>query len=53
MRILPDINALAIQLIDDHPVHPYIADHLVPSQEGTDTLLLCGSLPLRLQWVLV
>ena len=39
MRILPDINALAIQLIDDHPGRPYIADHLVPALEGTDTLL--------------
>lgn len=52
MRVLPDINALAIQLIDDHPGHPYIADHLVPALEGTDTLLLFGYLPLRVQWVL-
>jgi len=52
VRILPDINALSIQLIADHPGHPYIAEHLVPALEGTDTLLLFGYLPLRVQWVL-
>jgi predicted nucleic acid-binding protein len=52
MRVLPDINALSIQLIDDHPGHPYIAEELVPALEGTDTLLLFGYLPLRVQWVL-
>jgi predicted nucleic acid-binding protein len=52
MRILPDINALAIQLVDDHPGHPYVADHLVPALNGEETLLLFGYLPLRVQWVL-
>ena len=52
MRILPDLNALVIQLIDDHPGHPYIAEHLVPALQGADTLLLFGYLPLRVQWVL-
>lgn len=52
MRVLPDLNALAIQLIDDHPGHPYIADHLVPALEGEHTLLMFGYLPLRVQWVL-
>ncbi|MFC4543268.1 type II toxin-antitoxin system VapC family toxin [Halosolutus amylolyticus] len=52
MRVLPDLNALAIQLIDDHPGHPYIADHLVPALQGERTLLMFGYLPLRVQWVL-
>ncbi len=52
MRILPDLNALSIQLIDDHPGHPYIADHLVPALRGEHTLLMFGYLPLRVQWVL-
>ena len=52
MRILPDINALAIQLVDDHPGHPYVAEELVPALRGERTLLMFGYLPLRVQWVL-
>lgn len=52
MRIFPDINALAIQLIDDHPGHPYVAEELVPALDGGHTLLMFGYLPLRVQWVL-
>lgn len=52
MRVLPDINALAIQLIDDHPGHPYVSEQLVPALEGDHTLLMFGYLPLRVQWVL-
>jgi predicted nucleic acid-binding protein len=52
MRLLPDVNALAIQLIDDHPGHPYVAECLVPALEGEHTLVLFGYLPLRVQWVL-
>ncbi|MEY7849852.1 type II toxin-antitoxin system VapC family toxin [Natrarchaeobius sp. A-rgal3] len=52
MRILPDLNALSIQLIDDHPGHPYVAEHLVPALRGEPTLLMFGYLPLRVQWVL-
>lgn len=52
MRILPDLNALSIQLIDDHPGHPYVADRLVPALRGEHTLLMFGYLPLRVQWVL-
>lgn len=51
-RILPDLNALSIQLVDDHPGHPYIAEHIVPAITGTDTLLVFGYLPLRVQWIL-
>lgn len=52
MRILPDINALAIQLIDDHPGHRYVDEQLAPALQGDHTLLMFGYLPLRVQWVL-
>ena len=52
MRLLPDINALAIQLIEDHPGHSYVAEQLVPALRGEHTLLMFGYLPLRVQWVL-
>jgi predicted nucleic acid-binding protein len=51
-RILPDINVLAIQLVEDHPGHPYVADELVPALDGADALVVFGYLPLRVQWVL-
>ncbi|AKH97387.1 type II toxin-antitoxin system VapC family toxin [Halanaeroarchaeum sulfurireducens] len=52
MRLLPDVNALAIQLVADHPGHQYVTDQLVPALRGEDTLLVFGYLPLRVQWVL-
>ena len=52
MRFLPDLNALSIQLIDDHPGHPYVAERLAPALQGEHTLLMFGYLPLRVQWVL-
>lgn len=52
MRVLPDVNALAIQLVEDHPGHQYVANELVPALQGEHTLLLFGYLPLRVQWVL-
>lgn len=52
MRILPDLNALSIQLVDDHPGHSYVADRLVPALRGQHTLLMFGYLPLRVQWML-
>jgi len=51
-RVLPDLNALSIQLVDDHPGHPYVADELVPALRGEDTLLVFGYLPIRVQWIL-
>ena len=51
-RLLADVNALAIQLVDDHPGHRYVAETLVPALSGTDTLITFGYLPLRVQWVL-
>lgn len=52
MRILPDVNALSIQLIEDHPGHPYVAERLGPALRGEHTLLSFGYLPLGVQWVL-
>ena len=52
MRILPDINALAIQLVDDHPGHPYVTELLVPALVGEHMRLEFDFLPLRVQWVL-
>jgi len=51
-RILPDLNALSIQLVENHPGYPYVADELVPALTGEDTLLVFGYLPLRVQWIL-
>jgi predicted nucleic acid-binding protein len=51
-RILPDLDALSIQLVDDHPGHPYVAEALVPALTGSDTLVAFGYLLLRVQWVL-
>ncbi|MFD1589439.1 type II toxin-antitoxin system VapC family toxin [Halorientalis brevis] len=52
MRLLPDLNALSIQLIDDHPGHQYVAEEVSPALQGEHTLLMFGYLPLRVQWVL-
>jgi predicted nucleic acid-binding protein len=52
MRVLPDLNAISIQLVEDHPGHEYIANELVPALRGEHTLLMFGYLPLRVQWVL-
>jgi hypothetical protein len=52
MRILPDLNAVAIQLIEDHPGHEYIANEIVPALRGEETFLMFGYLPLRVQWLL-
>lgn len=51
-RVLADVNALAIQLVEDHPGHRYVSDALVPALTGEATLLTFGYLPLRVQWVL-
>jgi predicted nucleic acid-binding protein len=51
-RVLPDLNALSIQLVDDHPGHAYVADELVPALTGEDALLVFGYLPIRVQWIL-
>ncbi len=51
-RVLPDVNAVAIQLVEDHPGYPSVAEKLTPALLGEDTLLAFGHLPLRVQHVL-
>lgn len=51
-RVLPDLNALSIQLVDDHPGHSYVSEELRPALVGGDSLFVFGYLPLRIQWVL-
>ncbi|WP_336001433.1 type II toxin-antitoxin system VapC family toxin [Halorientalis halophila] len=51
-RVLPDLNVLSIQLVEDHPGHSYVANELVPTLRGQNQLLMFGYLPLRVQWVL-
>lgn len=51
-RILADLNALAIQLVDDHPGHPYVSEIVYSTLTGADTLVVFGYQPLRVQWVL-
>lgn len=51
-RVLPDVNALAIQLVDDHPGHASVTPELSPALRGEETLLMFGYLPLRVQWIL-
>ena len=51
-RILADVNALSVQLVDDHPGHPYMSEALAPALTGPDTLVVFGYLPLRIQWIL-
>lgn len=51
-RVLADVNALAIQLVEDHPGYPSVTEALTPALLGEDTLLAFGHLPLRVQHVL-
>lgn len=51
-RLLPDVNALAILLVEDHPGYEFVAPELASALSGADTLLVFGYLPLRVQWVL-
>ena len=51
-RVLVDVNALAIYLVEDHPGHPYIEKELEPGLEGKRELLIFDYLPLRVHWVL-
>ena len=51
-RLLLDVNALAIAMVDDHPGHPYVEKRLRPGFAGDETLLVFDYLPFRVQWVL-
>ena len=46
-RLLLDVNALAILLVEDHPGHEYVRDRLNPGLRGEDTLPVSDYLPLR------
>ncbi len=51
-RLLLDVNALAMLVVDDHPGHRYVAEAVADGLAGEDALLVCDYLPLRVQWVL-
>ncbi len=51
-RVLIDVNALAIYLVEDHPGHTYIKKEVEPGLEGKRELLIFDYLPLRVHWVL-
>ena len=52
-RVLLDVNALAIYLVDDHPGHLYVEEEIEPGLGGSRQILVCDLLPLRAHWVLV
>ena len=39
-RILADVNALSVQLVDDHPGHHNVSEALAPALTGPDTLVV-------------
>lgn len=51
-RVLLDVNAPAIYLVESHPGHQYIAKKINLGLRGRYTLLLLDYLPLRVHWVL-
>ncbi len=52
-RVLLDVNALAIYLVEDHPGHAYVEEEIEPGFGGSRQILVCDLLPLRAHWVLV
>lgn len=51
-RVLLDVNALAIYLVEDHPGHKFIGEEIDPSLRGKRELLVFDYLPFRAYWVL-
>lgn len=51
-RLLPDVNAAAIALVDSHPGHRHVLEALRPALRGRDELLVYSYLPLRVEWIL-
>lgn len=51
-RLLIDVNAFAVSLVESHPGHEYVTSHIHPALTGDDTLLVYSYLPFRAQWVL-
>ncbi|WP_227134375.1 type II toxin-antitoxin system VapC family toxin [Halorubellus salinus] len=52
MRLLADVNSLAILLVQDHPGNDGVTTELAPALRGEDTLVTFGYAPLRVQWLL-
>lgn len=51
-RLLIDVNAFAVSLVESHPGHEYVTSRVHPALTGDDTLLVYSYLPFRAQWVL-
>ncbi|KYH24875.1 hypothetical protein HAPAU_32520 [Halalkalicoccus paucihalophilus] len=51
-RLLIDVNAFAVSLVESHPGHEYVTSHVHPALTGDNTLLVYSYLPFRAQWVL-
>ena len=51
-RVLIDVNAFAVSLVDSHPGNEYIRPHVHPALSGEDTLRVYSYLPFRAQWIL-
>jgi predicted nucleic acid-binding protein len=51
-RVLLDVNALAIALVDDHPGHEYVAPHVESGIAGETRLLTFDYFPLRAQYLM-
>lgn len=51
-RILTDVNAAAILLVEDHPGHEHVVRAVDGALRGDGTVLVYDYLPLRVQWVL-
>lgn len=51
-RLILDVNALAVFLVDNHPGHEYLAQELASGLQGEDLLLVHDFLPLCAQWIL-
>jgi predicted nucleic acid-binding protein len=52
-RVLLDVNALAIYLVEDHPGHPYVEEEVESGFGGSRQILVGDLLPLRAHWILV
>jgi len=51
-RVVVDVNALAIFLVQDHPGNPYITPELEKGLRGQFTPLILDIIPLRAYWIM-
>ncbi len=51
-RVLVDVNALAIFLVEDHPGHSYVAPRILEGLKGTFVPVLLDISPLRAYWIM-